>query len=113
MDGKDTIEIETPNKHKVVIRNYTTRGDDKAAGGLLSGATVTTGPQGEPQVSISLEATEASEAKYVELLVQSIDGEGDNIPKRLDDLRSEDYATVQTEMQRITATPKAPSTPTK
>lgn len=104
----DIIELTTEkNKHKVVIRNYTTRGDDKQAEALLNeGMKIQTGPDGQPQVSISAEATSASSAKYVELLVQSIDGKTEDILGQLDALHSEDYRQIADAVHEIASDPK-------
>lgn len=107
--SNDTKEIATPSGKKVVIRNYTTHGDDKQAEALLNeGTSISEDDDGKRLYNISLGATGASEAKYVELLVQSIDGNSDNLPAQLDELRSEDYKAVADAVRAIASTdPKA------
>ena len=109
--SNDTIEVRTPTGKTVMIRNYTTHGDDRQAQALLDGGmNVSSGKDNEPVVTFSMAATTASEAKYVELLVQSIDGSSDDVQAQLDALRSDDYAAVQEAVKGITSVPKAPTT---
>jgi hypothetical protein len=109
MDAKDTLEITTPSGKKVVIRNYTTHGDDLIALRILNeGITATTDTSGNSSVVISVVATNAADAKYVELLVQSIDGNSVNIVDQLGALRSDDYDVIDIAVKGITS-PKVSS----
>jgi hypothetical protein len=110
MQSNDTVEITTPSGKKVVIRNYTTHGDDRQSEAVLNrGGSYTKNNLGETVLRYTPEAIGASTAKYVELLTVSIDGSSDNIIAMLDALKSEDYDAILKEVQRITSVPKAPS----
>ncbi len=103
----DTTEITTPNGQKVVVRDFTTHGDDKKANAILNeGLTITASADGEPQVQISAASTTAAEQKYVELLVLSVDGQTEGIQEQLEALRSEDYAAILTVVRGIVQDPK-------
>jgi hypothetical protein len=102
--ASDTKEIITPNNRKVVIRTYTTHGDDLEAERLQNeGMTVEADETGKPNIHVSVGAALAADRRYVELLVQSIDGDTANIPARLKEMRSEDYATVDEAVRNITS----------
>lgn len=105
----DTITIDTPNGKSVVIRNYTTNGDDLQVDRILNaGMTVEITSDGEQRVTITGEATAASERKYVELLVQTIDGLPASLAA-LNELRTEDYAAVAKAVRTVVATSKPSS----
>lgn len=99
----DTITFALPESGKdVVIRNYTTRADDKQADKLINaGMTIEVTGQHEQKILISAEATEAAAAKYVELLVESIDGEPVT-SRTLEELRSADYRAISVAVATIT-----------
>lgn len=102
---EDRIEIMTPTGKKVVIRNYTTHGDDLQAEKIINaGITASTTKNGEPTFQVSLESSAEAERKYVELLVETVDGEKPDFEK----LRSEDYAAIATAVREI-ANPKGVS----
>lgn len=102
-NAQDTIEVTTPNGRKVVIRNYTTRADDAAAQAVINqGTKIAASENGEPIIEMTLEATQGAQASYVERLVQSIDGNADNISAQLMDLRSEDYIAIENAVSAIT-----------
>lgn len=83
---------------KVNVRNYTTQADDRAADHvLMDGVTFdTTG-----QMNMPGENPNRKRRKYVELLVQDIDGNSDDIPLQLDNLRSQDYSHLQDVVDKI------------
>lgn len=106
--SNDTTEVKLPSGKVAIIRNYTTQGDDREAGRLTdAGTTVSLDGEGRKTVSISAEAISQTYRFYVESLVRSIDGNGDNIPQQLDDLRSEDYQAIYEAVEKII--PKAKS----
>jgi hypothetical protein len=97
---EDKIEITTPSGKKAIIRNYTTHGDDLQAEKIINaGITATTTQKGEPTIQVSVEASAEAERKYVELLVETIDGEKPDFEK----LRSEDYAVIAEAVREISS----------
>lgn len=99
----DEITITLPVSGKeVVIRNYTTRKDDKVAEDALYAGVKTTASQGvKPSMEFPLASVMASTEAYVRRLVKSIDGSSSNIALALDDLRSEDYLAIETAVNRV------------
>lgn len=113
METSDTIEVVLPSGKKALVRSYTTHGDDRQAEALLNkGLSVTSDDDGKTsRLNFGADAIAASNAKYVELLTVSIDGDTSNIQKQLDALRTEDYNAIDVAVRGITSIPKA--TPTK
>ena len=99
----DEVVINLPVSNKeVVIRNYTTRKDDDRAEALMyAGVTADPGVDGRPTMTFPVANMMASKRSYIPRLVQLIDGNSQNIPALLDDLRSEDYAAIETEVEKI------------
>ena len=99
---QETKEVTLPSGKKVVIRAYTTRGDDRQASEVLSeGVTAKTSKGREMEMEFSLSAVEDSQAKYVELLTQTIDGVPCT-PAMIDDLKSEDYRALDDAVSEVT-----------
>src|SRR4051812_23930 len=98
METSDTIEITTPSGKRVVIRTYTTYGDDSQVEPLLyEGSTIVTDEQGDEVFLFTPLGLKKASDKYVELLVQSIDGDQTNILQQLERLTSADYDAVKAE----------------
>lgn len=109
----DSVEIELPiSKQKVVIRNYTTVGDDeKAESTLYAGVELDqqTNKDSNGNIKFPLANVIASQKAYIPRLIKSIDDDPSNIELRLKELRSEDYAKLREEIDKITEahSPKA------
>lgn len=99
----DSIEITLPvSGKKVVIRNYTTVKDDNIAEAILkSGVASDTNAKGETSVKIPLINISNSTRSYVDLLTQSIDGNGDDIKTQVDNLRSLDFKKLESTVDKI------------
>jgi putative protein kinase ArgK-like GTPase of G3E family len=103
----DTVEIKLPlSGSTVVIRNYTTRKDDRKAGEILyrgvdSEQEADENKKPKMKVKFPIANVVASEESYIPRLVQSIDGDSTNLELRLDDLKSEDYEAVEKAVEKI------------
>jgi len=109
----DEIEITLPvSGEKVIIRNYTTVGDDeKSESALYAGVQLDqqTNKDSSGNIKFPLANIIASQKAYIPRLIKSIDDDSTNIELRLKELRSEDYAKLREEIDKITGahSPKA------
>jgi len=104
-NSTDTITITLPVSGKLVeIRNYTTRKDDeKSETALFAGVNVTASSASKKaqEFDFPLSNAQASQAIYVTRLVQSIDGDRENLTEAIEDLRSQDYEVLSDAVQQI------------
>lgn len=106
----ETKSINLPSGKVAVIRAFTTRGDDRQASEVLNRGVVAKQVGDGTSIEFSLEAMQASQAKYVELLTVTIDDEPCNLAL-LDALTSADYDTLDRAVSEVTTNldPKAGS----
>ena len=100
----DTVELKLPISEKVVVlRNYTTRGDDERAESVLYAGVLATnkGGSNKQEIEFPIANVMASQKSYVPRLVQSIDGDTTDLANRISDLRTEDYAAIEEAVDRI------------
>ncbi len=99
----DTIDITLPVSGKVVvIRNYTTKADDKSSdAALYVGVDMEKSEESDGKVTFPIANVMASSDVYVRRLVQSIDGDNQNIALRLEELRSLDYEAISQAVDKI------------
>jgi hypothetical protein len=101
----DTVEVKLPvSNSTVVIRNYTTRADDKRAEEVLYAgvkADQDMADTSKSTVSFPLANIMASQQSYIPRLVVSIDGDSSDISNKLDNLRSADYEAVEKAVGKV------------
>lgn len=98
----DTVTITLPiSKKVVVIRNYTTRADDKVANELLYAGVDATQSEGSQSIAFPIANVMASQEAYIPRLVQSIDDNTSNIMAQLDELQTKDYSAIEEAVNTI------------
>lgn len=96
----EDIKINLPSGKVAVVKSFTTHGDDRQAQAILnSGIVASTDADGSPTVTVSVEASQRAEEKYVELLLKTVDGTAPII----NDLRSDDYEAIAEVVREITS----------
>lgn len=99
----DDVTVVLPvSKRQVIIRGYTTHGDDEAAEQMMyDGVDATTDAEGNQKFSLSMSKVMASKRIYIERMVKSVDGDSRGIANQLSDLHSKDYEAVKLAVDSI------------
>lgn len=97
----DTVVITLPVSGKeVVIRNYTTRKDDKLSNAFLFAGVKASQKGGDSSVDFPISNVMASQEAYIPRLVQSVGGDSD-VDQALEDLHSKDYDLIEKTVEKI------------
>lgn len=105
---EETKFVETPvGKHKVELKCWLTGGDRRALRSVYTENAVISIVEEKPEIKgMSGSLVDKAEDKAIEIIVVSIDGDKENLVKRILDMRDEDCNFVIKEINKITSEKK-------
>ncbi len=99
---RETIEIITPNKHKIVLKSYITGLEERQIREVFL-EKINISATGEiGNIDLDSKLISQAEDKTIEILVISIDGSKENIVNKIVNLPKEDYNFIIKEINKIT-----------
>lgn len=101
MQTRETKEITTPiSGQKVVIHPWLTGGERRQLANELLKHGVEIGTDGKPK-NVTVASNDAMDFLAWGIVIVSIDGKTEDVPKSLQDMRDEDYSFVSAEVNTV------------
>ena len=98
---RETKNISTPNNHKVEIKTYVSKREQREIMSVMNDVEVTMSTDGKAQPKMKFEKASEMEDKTIECLVVSIDGKKENVLETVLDLKSEDCDFILQKLNEV------------
>lgn len=103
---RETIEIETPiGKHKIVLKTYLTGREQRAIEAVFLGSVDWDVQTQTVKSKFTVQTAQLAENETIKQQVVSIDGKTENVLDLILDMRSEDFAFVKDQLQKLSLGP--------
>ena len=97
----DTKTIKTPNGHKVVIKSFVSKRDQRKIMSVMNDVELTVSTDGSTTPNIKFEKASELENATIESLVVSVDGKIENILDTILDMKTEDFDYILSELNDV------------